>query len=218
VASLGLGALGCGDASPDEASPAQDAGVDVDAAQDAGPTRGPLGVCRNPLPLLVQGQETGMERCEEGFVHRPLAPLCPSSLPRQGVVCPADSGNNAVEGELGCTTDAECGVGPTALCQAQGDVCACAVGCQEDAQCGGGSVCVCGEPVGRCVESGCGVDADCGPGSLCVASNAGCGVGVFACQREEDECLGDADCEEGLFCRLDARGSARRCAPGGCGD
>jgi hypothetical protein len=76
----------------------------------------------------------------------------------------------------------------------------CSYGCVRDDECGAGQVCFCDDPVGRCVQAFCATDAEC-PGSLCVGNleEAPCGPPAsisFACASDDDECRGNAQCEE----------------------
>lgn len=167
--------------------------------------------CLDPQPVVVQGQDTGVDVCANGMIRRREAKACPAYQPNPAFTC----GDSGWEG--GCKTDADCPTGP---CQAGGFIpgCACVAGCQTDADCGQGNVCLCGPQVGTCVPSACTSDADCGAGSCgTYDSQPGCQIIAMACQTEGDECAVDADCStNGGVCTWDSDKGRRYCAPFSC--
>lgn len=167
--------------------------------------------CLDPQPIVVQGQDTGVDVCANGMIRRREAKACPAYQPNPAFTCPSSGW------EGGCQTDADCPAGP---CKPGGFIpgCACVAGCQTDADCGQGSVCLCGPEVGTCVPSACTSDADCGAGSCgTYDSQPGCQFIAMACQTEGDECAVDADCSgSGGVCTWDAEKGRRWCAPFSC--
>lgn len=178
-------------------------------------------------PVLEQGIETGVYRCDNGVIHRPEQVSCASGLPR--ATPPAiDAGADAGVGDLTqieflygdwtegwvmqCTADADCTERPNGYCAPTiyggigPQAAVCNYGCLTDDDCGSGFLCECGDPVGQCVAATCRSDADCPGDLLCAAwftANV-CGVGKsFTCQTSEDECNTVADCPDpsyGTYC------------------
>jgi hypothetical protein len=68
-----------------------------------------------------------------------------------------------------------------------------------------------GNPGGACVGATCKGDADCPAGHYCLSSTGSCygGMGAFACDKPEDECIADSDCAAKMKCVLQA--DRRRC-------
>jgi hypothetical protein len=183
------------------------ASAGCEGSADDGET-GPGVDCVDPTPL-VEGQDTGYQRCASGALHRLAANTCGNKLPRDGVTCPADVG--------GCTSDAECTDAPNGMCHQGGfdGGCSCSYGCTTDSECGDGQICVCGEFIGHCAEATCKTDSDC-DGGLCTTwvTEPGCGGIAFACSTTADECGGDGDCPQGEQCTME--GGHRVCVDPQC--
>lgn len=166
--------------------------------------------CSDSQPYTAAGQASGYEQCAEGYLHRPVAQTCASTLPRPEACPGADE-----EGSQ-CTTDADCTDQPHGVCgngggnQAPG--CFCYYGCVDDSECGAGQICLCGDPVGGCVQASCTTDDDCEGDALCAPyiTEPGCGGTAFACQSPADECSTDEDCDDSQQCSLE--GDHRVCA------
>lgn len=166
--------------------------------------------CESSSPMIA-GQDTGFQRCDSGFIHRPATAACTSVLPRATEIC--------AEGAGACSTDADCADQPNGFCASGFDGgCSCRAGCITDADCAAGSICQCGDPVGRCVKADCTTDADCDAG-LCATAQVGdpgCGTTEFVCQTGDDECVVDADCEDGTSCVVTRAGEPRTCEKSHC--
>jgi hypothetical protein len=211
---LGGTANGIGDAGPDVKTPVADAGGDVTPDEFATSK----GVCTNPTPLVVGGQETGFVRCDEGHTHRAAVQACPTLLPR-AAKCEARPGS-----AQGCSVDADCREKPNGACTPPGagrgpGECVCNYGCRSDGDCEAGSVCLCGDPVGQCVPARCTSDAECGD-RFCstMIESKSCGGVVLACQSAADRCSGDAQCGANETCRSSEadRTGPRTCQADGC--
>jgi hypothetical protein len=138
-------------------------------------------------------------RCSNGMLHRTEPGTCRSRLPRRGFeVAGVDESQPA-----GCRRDTDCS-GPHAFCKSDEDIPHCVLGCVTDADCGAGQVCLCGPDVGECRPAQCSTDADCAEGMLCGSyqDNPFCGGIAFACQRPDDQCSGDLDCNFGGACTI----------------
>jgi hypothetical protein len=127
--------------------------------------------------------------------HRPTEVTCGTR--------PADAGDIPSPKNSECETDAQCTSGLNGRCiVGRGSYCTYDT-CFEDSDCGTGSMCLCGSSTwlgNSCSQAGCRVDADC-PGSWCSPTFGTCGnyTGVvgYACHTAADECVDDADCENG---------------------
>ncbi len=152
--------------------------------------------CVDPQPIVVQGQDTGVDICQNGMQHRRAIKTCPAYVPDPAKKCPMDNGGQTIEGM--CKTDLDCSKTKGGHCEtSQGGMagCFCQPSCQTDADCGAAEVCLCGPVFGKCVPATCTSDADC-PVGLCgtFTTNPGCGGPALACQTAEDECGGDKQC------------------------
>jgi len=156
--------------------------------------------CEQQVPLM-EGVDTGIFICTEGYLHRSEAKTCPTELPRADVVEWPDAAvggaGNYTTSTDECTTDADCA--PHSYCylaQTNGDGYGCmgpgpdpgpdfvpdygrfcsVPGCLTDADCAQTQVCICGELVGQChnvsPDHGCKVDADCGEGFFCLENSS----------------------------------------------
>jgi len=196
--------------------------------------------CEEQVPLM-DGVDTGIFICTEGYLHRSEAKTCPTELPRADVVEWPDTAvggaGNYTTSTDECTTDADCaphsycylaqtngggygcmGGPPVDVIPDYGRFCS-TPGCLTDADCEETQVCICGELVGTChnvsSEHGCKVDADCGEGFFCL-ENSSTGYltnGMFACQLPGDECQSATDCEDPSLpnCVLSSEGPGRVC-------
>lgn len=148
----------------------------------------------------------GWEQCQNGMLHRPVAGVCPSLLPRpsrfasEPVFAPTvDAGSDegrapfTPSATVQCLQDSDCTAAPHGYCEADVAI-YCRYGCVSDSDCGAGEVCSCGDVIGQCSPASCRTDADCGAGSLCGSYSLCPGSYGFSCQTPEDECAVDADC------------------------
>ena len=219
-AALGLAALACG---------GQSALDDEQGAGGAGGTSTATGgsapidlSCRNPAPVLGHdGSDSGYVSCEGDFLHRRERRACASRLPRAEAVDPG------MATTVDCATDADCEHLPHGHCERTsaywtGQRVTCLAGCVEDTDCGENQVCLCGDPVGTCINAACKSDAECS-GLLCTADplvdtcTSGTLSAYFSCQKPNDTCRSDADCESPNRC-FSGQDGPRRCEhPGSCG-
>ena len=173
--------------------------------------------CKSPVPVVVAGKDTGVEKCADGSLHVKEKKTCPSALPTTTVCMPQTPG--------GCATDADCTAKPNGHCGTTssfgGPACTCIYGCTTDADCTAGSTCLCGDPIGTCIEAKCTSDASCG-GAECMTydQSMGCDFLQLACHTPKDQCGTNADCTMAgsqQYCVPDAtNGGAWSCKPGGC--
>lgn len=167
--------------------------------------------CTNPVPLIA-GADTGIFKCQEGYMHRAEARECPSRLPRDGIV-PLPAGADA-----GPTTGVDAGPAPSV--DAGGPP---PDECLQDSDCPTNAMCVATSSwsQGPCLYpgpppviyhfrtcfQGCRVDADCGPREVCLCGDdIGTCVGIYY----EAGCMTDADCGGGMCLsngRMDPIGS-----------
>ena len=182
-------------------------GAGESSTTGSGTTGSPNQTCTNPVAI------GGSAKCDEGFYHRPSKAACPSSLPRDRML--------GQSGDFGgvCVQDSDCTDAPYGHCEhgaGQSPATVCLYGCVEDSDCSAGEICECGDPVGTCLPaSDCEVDSDC-PGNAFCASFQGQGACGFertgyACQSEEDLCLGPGTCTKGDGCVMGSEG--RECQP-----
>lgn len=197
--------LGLGDGRDNIETDSGDVGADMSANNGGNNGAVVPFPCEDPLPVLVDGQDSGYVRCAKGFFARPEVRECPSLLPRDQA---CDSGGG--EDFSNCTTDADCTERPHGSCNQGGfePGCFCNYGCTNDADCGEGRICLCANPVGQCVQAvDCTSDADCAGELRCTSyiSEPGCGGTAFRCQAPEDECAADSDCPQGSQCSSDGQ-------------
>ncbi len=210
---LGLSSSACTteESGGNDVSVTPDSGTNTpDSSADVVPDTIQPGSCGTSTPLLVGGQTTGYETCENGALHRTAIQSCENLLPRT-TTCEAGT-------QVHCTTDSDCTDSPYGHCNLQpfDSGCACRYGCTEDSECEAGSICLCGDPVGQCVAASCKSDADCGDGFGCVAyvTMPGCGGTAFTCQTAQDTCASSANCAFNESCGLlDGR---LQCVPNNC--
>jgi hypothetical protein len=157
-----------------------------------------------------------LERCEGGFVHRPVPGMCP--IPADDGVDTADGGAPPV---AGCTVDGHCQEKPNGRCIIDNPLpevataIYCIYACATDDDCQEGEVCSCESSwtqnatmqsitIGVCRPGTCGADGECEPGSLCISPvDAFCGTprpAQYHCQTPADECAGPDDCIGGAYC------------------
>lgn len=169
-----------------------------------------------PVPGACEGDkpegETGLFKCKDGRVHRPVVVKCPSRIVDDSARAPnpADKGPDDK-----CARNADCKERPHGYCAAEGQLPTrrCHYGCTADSDCGEGSLCMCDVPVGRCVPATCLSDKDCGKGLLCARAYAirDLGYGSFSCDTTQDECNVDSDCiKEGSGDRSCVPGEGKR--------
>lgn len=199
------GNVGTGGNTPDASNTSGGAGGRADAAAGGADSAGANQACKNPQPILVNGQSTGFVRCDSGSFHRTEKKECPTLLPRT-VTCGAGPVGDAAIALGQCNTDRDCTQNPNGFCQASGvgiQGCFCNYGCRNDSDCPASNICACAAPIGQCVAvANCTVDSDCGTGLLCLGTkDSGCS-NVFACQTKDDTCAGDSDCN--VPCNSDA--------------
>jgi hypothetical protein len=178
-------------------------------------TCGDDGLCwPNQVACTWISRMSGFVNCEEGYTHRDTVEVCVSLLPRENYTCGGGGSACSTDDDCSSLTNGHCSSNPTSM-----GACSCFEGCTSDADCGNSGVCQCRSDVGvgRCASANCHTDADCDPGFLCASYTGGmCGViSGYACQRPEDECATDADCNNDFqACQLGSDGH-RVC--GGCG-
>jgi hypothetical protein len=166
--------------------------------------------------VLVNGKETGVEKCTNGVVHITQSMTCESRLPRADHACTPKG-----VGQADCATDADCNTSANGHCELHAfgpdnEGCICDDGCKSDADCPS-MLCVCDDPVGSCaITPGCRTDADCA-GSFCTATLDASHLTVVACLSPDNECEIDADCSSDT-CLANGPGSRRYCssARSGC--
>src|SRR5690606_20287999 len=66
--------------------------------------------CDNPMPVMVNGVDTGQVRCDNGFTHRATVVTCENLTPRM-------EPNPACEMGSGCASDADCTDRPFGHCE-----------------------------------------------------------------------------------------------------
>lgn len=178
---------------------------------------------------------SGVERCDDGLLHRLEAVSCAVPSPPEPTCDP----NDACQSHADCTEQAD------GFCLDTDDLlvgCECVYpDCATDADCDDGSLCLCarGEEqsplplVPACIPGTCRTDADCGEGLCAIqASLAFCGPTAYnvACLTEDSECRDFSSCSE-LVCDFDDSTYSETCRisdgdwvcadpgcdPGGCG-
>lgn len=214
VSATSGGQLGSGGTSSGlEAAEAGSAGT-----SGAASTGGQRASCTGSMPLVtLNGEPLGLERCEDGLVHRVRAQECPVNLPTPtGIVAEAP----------GCHSNEDCTERPYGYCVGASPANGaqhCEYACALDEDCPGGQLCECGALLARCVPASCGTDLDCPPGELCGLSDdpGRCLDGPsdaarqFLCTGPRDTCRTNNDC---AMLRCGVTDDARTClAAGICG-
>src|SRR5690606_7114469 len=164
--------------------------------------------CNNPTPY-VEGADTGIFRCEEGYLWRQAAMQCPSTLPRPDYVdwptgdAPFTTSADECDQDADCQENATCvlrNTYPAGGCLQEPPPPVpdyervCWAGCREDSDCAPSEVCLCGTDIGRCEAvspiAGCHDDTDCEDGFLCLRNGAASPFSgfSFACQLPSDAC------------------------------
>ena len=155
--------------------------------------------CENPMPLIVEGKDTGFDICDGGQLLRREALDCPTPPPDPNSCC-------------GTCPDGQ-------ICSDAGEVaCLCVDSCTTDADCTAEQLCMCTSQGGTCTAASCNTAADCAAGEECTSWDAsqGCLYLQFDCTTAQDTCGGDLDCAVGgEMCLMDVAG-VRSCQPGGC--
>jgi hypothetical protein len=205
-------------------SSAGDASGDVEAAAAGSPgasgaaaAGGQRSTCTGSEPLVtLSGEPLGLERCDDGLVHRVRAQECAVNLPTPtGIAAEAP----------GCHSNEDCTERRYGYCVRQSPASAahCEYACALDADCPGGEICECGALLARCVPASCGTDEDCPLGELCGLSDdpGRCLDGPvdsfrqFLCTGPRDVCRTHDDCP---MLRCGVTGDARVCLEAGiCG-
>ncbi len=211
-----LGAFGCGSHTVLDGDPARGGGSGSGgstggagtggATTGGGSSTGAAGptyssACTNPTPIL-EGEDTGIFHCQEGYLHRAEARTCPTELPRDITLewPSSPDGNLGGAGGSGevpyttstddCSRDEDCG-DPLAYCVLRQtnapfyDQCAFEPPVEETPN------------YARYCVRGCRVDADCGSGFLCICGEP---VGHCASISAIAGCHSDADCEGDAQC------------------
>jgi hypothetical protein len=155
--------------------------------------------CTNPVPVIA-GADTGIFKCQEGYLHRAEARQCPSRLPRDGIVPlpapPAAGGSTGAGGTAGAAGSAGAGTGGTAGADA-GPAPGVDAGPAPSVDAGG-------PPPDECLQ-----DSDCPTNAMCVAtSNWSQGPCIFPGPPQEiyhwrmcfQGCRVDADCAADQLC------------------
>lgn len=224
LTALGIAATACGGSSSSDGGLGGQAGSGTGGV--TGGTGGTGGVtggtgggtankfpCQNPQPIVVDGQDTGVDSCDGGMVRRREAKTCPTAMPRVSP-CAAT--------QMNCSEDTDCNAQANGYCtfnQGGGGApssCNCAYGCVNDSECAEGYVCLCGNPVGKCVPADCSTSDDCEAGFDCLGSPGGsCSSGALTCQTPADECGSQADCGGFQYCGVGAQGNLV-CKTDGC--
>lgn len=168
--------------------------------------------CKDPQPVVVAGQDTGVDSCGTISVRRREKKTCPEAMPRA---------NPCSATQMNCTADTDCAAQAHGFCSySQGgggapSSCNCAYGCADDSECPAGQLCLCGDPVGRCVPATCSTGADCGPGFDCISPVGQCYSSTLTCQTAKDECSSAEDCALGEYCGVGPDGN-NVCKLNGC--
>lgn len=211
------------------------------AAGAAGAAGGPP---TEPEPIALTGcdvsvpVEGGIERCENGLLHRPVAGACNNALPRASAFEPgvlaafeaaaSDAGltPEQIDGLFACREDTDCTEQESGYCSlvsalgwTGSDITQCQYACATDQECGGGTLCECGTPGGRCVTASCFTDSECDDGLHCALEDAPSGCApqtplVWTCQTDADECALSDHCPVGEACLI--RNGRRQCLPPFC--
>lgn len=158
------------------------------------------GDCVDPQPVIVDGIDTGVDRCAGGQYLRREAIDCPAGMPDPNPCCGM------------CPDGYVCDSGEVA--------CLCVPKCVKDADCMPDQLCLCGPAGGRCESAKCHTGADCPAGEACTSwdPTQGCLYRAFACTTAQDTCGGDTDCSSQVpfsFCSVQPDGH-RQCQTGGC--
>ncbi len=168
------------------------------------------------------------------LLHRATALACAQPRPAGTHY---DDCNSFYRDAGNCGSDQDCTVGANGRCNcelfaavaADGNRCS-YDGCASDRDCQGG-VCDCRESPAHitwgtqtvCLGGNCRMDSDCGQGGYCSPSPAlGCGAqswSAYYCHTPGDQCVDDADCNQGnAYCAYDTGSSRWVCSTGMCID
>jgi hypothetical protein len=165
--------------------------------------------CVNATPVVIDGEDSGYLRCEDGALNRAKALRCTNPIN-----APACKGT---ESRRDCQTHADCTDKPHGFCMGGsgqiGTYCGCIYPCLDDSECGAGEACMCPDVAGRgpsaaqCAPAQCKVDADC-PSGECGATYHfnGCYHDLsLQCRTSADACRSDAQCDDNGSCAARAR-------------
>lgn len=175
-------------------------------------TMGPPYPSRTCTPTADSDPNGAFVQCQEGLVHRRAPEVC-SYTPMDLDLSMYPEGVPAE-----CKSDRDCTEKEFGYCHYAYRQLRCDYGCERDEDCGPGAVCHCGPNVGICRPAECAKDADCnGKRCLglwdppCLGAVDGDQVTIrFSCEREIDECLGDAECASG---NCEKHPESNRCGP-----
>jgi hypothetical protein len=162
----------------------------------------PSSKCRNPKPVVEDGQPTGFVRCSDGAVNREEALDCPKLSFARG--CRGD------EDVRQCEADADCTEKPNGVCltrtlsDGSRSHCGCVYPCTNDGDCGPDQACMCpyvetdGPQVASCVPADCKTNKDCESGQCgAIVHHDGCSTDMeLACRGPNDECRSDETCPD----------------------
>src|ERR1700690_2869896 len=132
--------------------------------------------------------------------HRAVSASCPTTRP-PGIT--SSDGGSPIGSS--CTTDADCTQGTNGRCGPQGgnisgDSCTYDL-CFTDTDCSTGNACLCNARGNNCLPENCRTDSDCAGLGCSPTSSPTCGPAYgttgFYCHTANDECVDDADCNEG---------------------
>jgi|CZKU01.1.fsa_nt_gi hypothetical protein len=222
-AAVGLASVAC------SARHASLGGGDDDASsRDAAPPAPPgppKFTCASPTPLVIDGVDTGYDRCAGGVTRRRAVVDCPTQIGAPGSNGAAGGKCASLDAGFDCHSDVDCisAKTPVAACiglesePAGVFSCGCEVGCVRDADCKAGEICVCGTPFGSCESAACNAGT-CGAGAECVdyESDPGCPGHAFACETSVDTCLVDSDCDAEATCSIAYGANHRTCQRQAC--
>lgn len=202
-ASGGSGGSGAGPGASSSATTGSGAGGAMSGSSSSSTGSGAgggSGGCVNPMPIIVNGVDTGIDQCAGGEYRRREQVECPTNFPDMNPCC-------------GSCPDGM-------ICNTGGEVaCTCVPACTNDAQCGADELCMCGQTAGQCISAKCKTGDDCAPGEECTSwdTTLGCLYLEFACTTPADTCNGDLDCKSAQFsfCAVKPDGH-RECTQGGC--
>lgn len=183
------------------------------------------GECLDPVPLVLEGQATGVVVCASGALNRARAGRCPVRPPNLAGCLPVPAADGGLEEPSHCRVDTDCAARPHGRCdlvsgleQVAPPVCACVYDCGTDEDCREGETCVCIDGFGRCVTSECRTGADC-PSGQCGVARTTYGYGErqdqVACRTQGDACR--TDCGATDECVPTPTGWQCHCVHAGCG-
>lgn len=185
----GCGGGASGDSPADD--PTNEQSNDNDKRVEASEKPGPK--CPDPRRIFRNGQDTGVDACSNGVIHRAEAKPFDNPVPRADASCIGDP-NGPNPNPPNCVTDSDC-PGALEACvaapAAPSYFCACQATCRSDADCDDAFVCDGTGELPVCVRANCRTSDDCDFG-LCAQpdDNTDCGGDpAYFCHTPDDECL-----------------------------